>query len=160
MMTKKDKIALAGRVLRYGKAIAPDRFPKPSDDVVLAWAETLGSINVPTDVWPEAMKLWATETVGQRMCTPADLKRAAKTVIGRWESDPQRGPQLKAHRQALQNERDRQLKDGTFAQIRGRQPRPIEAKPQTPQTMLEAARKAVGLKPLAAVKPKHAQNSA
>lgn len=160
MMTKKDKIALAGRVLRYGKAIAPDRFPKPSDDVVLAWAEVLGSINVPTDVWPEAMKLWATETVGQRMCTPADLKRAAKTVIGRWESDPQRGPQLKAHRQALQDERDRQLKDGTFAQIRGRQPRPIEAKPQPPRSMVDATRAAVGLKPIDWDDLEHAQNRA
>lgn len=159
-MNRTQKLELAGWVLHVGKNISPDRFPRITEDVIDVWAEVLGSINVPTDVWPEAVKLWATEVTSQRMCTPADLKRAAKTVIGRWESDPQRGPQLKAHRQALQDERDRQLKDGTFAQIRGRQPRPIEAKPQTPQTMLEAAREAVGLKPLAAVKPKHAQNSA
>lgn len=145
-MNRTQKLELAGWVLRVGKNISPDRFPRITEDVVDIWAEVLGSINVPTDVWPDAVKLWAIEVTSQRMCTPAELKRAAKVVLGRWESDPVRGPQLKAHRQALQDERDRQLRDGTFAQVRGHRPRAVEAKKPVSPEVLQKALDSVNVK--------------
>lgn len=146
MMTFEEKINLANNVLRAGKAISPDRFPKPSRDVVAIWADILGSIHVPVEVWPDAVKLWATEVTSQRMCTPAELKRAAKVVLERWESDPVRGPQLRAHRQALQDERDKQLAAGTFAQVRGRKPRAVEAKKPVSPEVLQKALDSVNVK--------------
>lgn len=119
MLTRQQKIDLASRILTSGKALVPDRFPTPNRDTLEAWADVIGTIHVPPEVWPEAVKVWATEMVGDRMCTPREMVQAARTVLSRWESHPQRGQQLRAHRQQLQDERDRQLKNGTFAELRG-----------------------------------------
>lgn len=130
-MTPEQKRELAANVLARGKALTPDRFPQPSPEVIDAWARTLGAINVPDLVWAEAVDLWALELVGSRMATPRELKDAARTVLVRWESDPVRGPQLRAHRERLALERDQQLKDGTFGRLRGYQPR--KTVPSAPQ---------------------------
>ena len=125
--TREEARELAANVLQYGKRLAPDRFPPPSVEAVDAWASILEGMPFPTEVWPEAVKLWATELVGDRMVTPREMKRAAKLVVERWEHDPVRKRELAAHRERLRMERDRQLAEGTFGRARGYRPLEVEA---------------------------------
>lgn len=122
-----DAQELAAYVLQYGKRLAPDRFPSPSMEVVNAWASVMAGMRFPREVWPEAVKLWATELVGERMVTPREIKRAAKMVVDRWEHVPERKAMLDEHREARRVERDRQLAAGTFGCERGYRPRAVEA---------------------------------
>ena len=73
-MNEHEKLVLAGAVIELGKNLTPDRFPQPNEDVIKEWAIVLGSINVPRDVWLDAVRLWATELAGNRMVTPRELK--------------------------------------------------------------------------------------
>ncbi|MDK8505581.1 hypothetical protein [Corynebacterium accolens] len=130
--TREDAQELAAYVLQYGKRLAPDRFPQPSMEAVNAWAGVLAGMPFPREVWPEAVKLWATELVGDRMVTPREMKRAATLVVERWERDPQRKRELDAHREARRVERDRQLAEGTFGEVRGYRPREVEAPQSQP----------------------------
>lgn len=107
------------------------------------WAEVLGSISVPKGVWPEAVKLWATELAGERMCTPRDLKQAAKAVIARWESDPGRKAVLEQHREARREVRDRELAEGRFGEVRGYARPVLEARPVVSEGVLEAVKSVV-----------------
>ncbi|MFS0079483.1 hypothetical protein ACL1FX_07615 [Corynebacterium striatum] len=125
-MSTSQQRELAAYVLEYGKRLAPDRFPQASAEVVDAWSDVLGAIPLPAQVWPEAVRVWALELVGDRMCTPRDLKRAAFIVRDRWESDPVRKCELREYRQQRQELRDRQLAEGTFGQARGYKPLEIE----------------------------------
>jgi len=94
----------AARILRHGKALAPDRFPALPRDagearaVLDAWVDSLGTVNLPDEVWRDAVTLWATTLVGERMATPRDLIQAAYTVRDRWENDPARREVLETHR--------------------------------------------------------------
>ena len=142
-MTPEQKIELAGNVITYGKAVAPDRFPVPTEQVLAVWADVLGSMSFPPGVWPEAVRLWASELAGERMCTPRDLKQAAKAVIARWESDPERKAVLARHREARRVQRDRELSEGTFGEVRGHARPVLEARPQVSESVLELARGAV-----------------
>lgn len=130
--TREDAQELAAYVLQYGKRLAPDRFPSPSMEVVNAWASVLGNMAFPREVWPEAVKLWATELVGERMVTPREMKRAAKMVVDRWEHVPERKAMLDEHREARRVERDRQLAAGTFGRERGYRPRAVESPSSQP----------------------------
>lgn len=124
------QLELAKNILRKGKALAPDRFPQPNIETAREWADALRGMSFPVEVWPEAVLLWATELVGERMATPRELKRAAKLVVERWESNPVRREQLRAHREAEVAKRDRQIADGSFAAVRGYQPKALgEAAP-------------------------------
>ena len=143
-MNRVEKLELAGAVLKYGKSVAPDRFPRVSEDVVAVWADVLGSMSFPPGVWPEAVRVWAGEMVGERMCTPADLKRAAKVVVGRWESDPSRRAVLEAHRERRRVERDRLLAEGRFGEVRGWSARAVESRPVVSEGVLKRAREVVG----------------
>lgn len=96
-------IELAKHILRKGKALAPDRFPQPSLEVAEAWAGALESPEFPPALWSEAVDLWATTLVGDRMCTPKDLIQAAYTVRDRWEGDPERAAVLDELRAARAN---------------------------------------------------------
>lgn len=96
-------IELAKHILRKGKALAPDRFPQPSLEVAEAWAEALVSPVFPEALWAEAVLLWATHLVGDRMATPRDLIGAAYTVRDRWESDPAKAAILDELRAARAN---------------------------------------------------------
>lgn len=142
-MTPEQKIELAGNVITYGKAVAPDRFPVPTEQVVAVWADVLGSMNFPPGVWPEAVRLWATELAGERMCTPRDLKRAAKDVVARWEADPGRKAVLEQHREARRVQRDRELAEGRFGEVRGHARPVLEARPQVSGEVLEAVKAVV-----------------
>ena len=118
-MNEQEQLVLAAAVIELGKKLTPDRFPAPNEEVIKEWAIVLGSINVPRDVWLDAVRLWATELAGEKMVTPRELKQAAKTVLARWESDPVMKAQLDARRERLREERDRQLAAGTFGATRG-----------------------------------------
>lgn len=96
-------LELAKHILRKGKALAPDRFPQPSLEVAQAWAGALTSPEFPPELWSEAVDLWATALVGERMCTPRDLIGAAYTVRDRWEGDPERAAILDELRVARAN---------------------------------------------------------
>ena len=142
-MTPEEKMQLAGAALSYGKAAVPDRFPTPSKEVLAVWADVLGSMSFPPGVWPEAVRVWAGEMAGERMCTPADLKRAARVVVSRWESVPERRVVLERHREARRVERDRLLAEGRFGEVRGWTARAVEGRPVVSEGVLERARGAV-----------------
>lgn len=144
MVNRVEKLELAGAVLKFGKSVAPDRFPRVTEDVVGMWADVLGSISVPKGVWPEAVRLWATELAGEKMCTPRDLKLAAKAVVSRWESDPVRRVVLAEHREARRVQRDRELAEGRFGEVRGYVRPVLEGRPVVSDGVLEAARFVVG----------------
>jgi len=96
-------IELAKHILRKGKALVPDRFPQPSLEVAQAWAGALASPEFPPALWSEAVDLWATTLVGERMCTPRDLIQAAYVVRDRWEGDPDKSRVLDELRAARAN---------------------------------------------------------
>ena len=96
-------IELAKHILRKGKALVPDRFPQPSLEVAQAWAGALASPEFPPGLWSEAVDLWATTLVGERMCTPRDLIQAAYVVRDRWEGDPDKSRVLDELRAARAN---------------------------------------------------------
>lgn len=98
---------LAARILRKGKNLAPDRFPalppNPSDakEMLDDWTTSLSCVNLPPQVWADAVTLWATELVGDRMATPKDLIHAAYRVRDKWEQHPGRRAILEDHRAAV-----------------------------------------------------------
>lgn len=114
-----DKVALASSILERGKVLAPDRFPAANEETITSWGRVLGAYNFPPALWADAVDVWAAELVGERMCTPREIIHAARIVRSRWESDPVRGPQLKAHRERLADERDRLISEGKFGVERG-----------------------------------------
>lgn len=126
MVNRDEMRELAASILDYAKRLCPDRVPQPSMETIDAWADVLGSVPVPSMIWPEAVRVWALELAGDRMVTPREMKRAALLVRDRWESDPVRGEQLRQHRERLREERDAQLAAGTFGELRGYRPREIE----------------------------------
>lgn len=142
---------LAAMILQLGKNLAPDRFPKPDPAVLDAWTLVVKRKTWPPELWSEAVLVWAEEMASDRMCTPRELLHAGTIVRNRWETDPTHGPKLKAWREHQADLRDQQLRDGTFAAIRGYQPptpttpKPIDPTPfvdeikrNTPKTRPEA----------------------
>lgn len=81
-------VELAAHILAKGKRLAPDRFPQPGPETAEVWAEALAEVDFPPALWSEAVNLWATKLVGERMVTPRDLIQAAFTVRDRWDGDP------------------------------------------------------------------------
>lgn len=118
MMNEDDKTRLAMGVLSRGKVLAPDKFPKPDMAVAEAWGSILGRLNVPMEVWPEAVDLWAAERAGEGMVTPRDLLAAARDVRDRWERDPERRKLLEQYRLARREARDAALERGELRQVR------------------------------------------
>ena len=80
----------AAEILATGKRLAPDRFPQPSPETAEVWAVALSEVDFPRALWGEAVILWATKLVGERMVTPRDLIGAAFVVRDRWEGDPEK----------------------------------------------------------------------
>lgn len=120
-MPSEAKITTTSDLLSRAKRLAPDRVPKPDRATAEAWASALDRQldQFPLDLWRQAVELWATELVGDRMITPRELKGAAYSVRDRWEADPARRTQLSSHRDRQRDLRDRQLKDGSFSALRG-----------------------------------------
>ena len=119
-MTERDKIAKS--VLAYGKALVPDRFPKPDPLTLQAWSVVLGEMRVPPQVWPEAIAWWSMNSVGDRMVTPRELKDAAQHIVRDvWETDPEKRRVLEVHRAARLREREQrgELPHGTAPEVPG-----------------------------------------
>lgn len=96
-------VELAAHILAKGKRLAPDRFPQPGPETAEVWAEALSELDFPPALWSEAVVLWSTKLVGDRMVTPRDLIGAAYTVRDRWEGDPERAAVLDELRAARAN---------------------------------------------------------
>lgn len=122
MMHPAQKRQLAAAILGKGKALAPDRFPQASPEVAQAWAEALGrdfdALPFPR-LWDEAVILWATRLVGDRMITPRELRDASRVIRDRWDGDPRLRQVLNEQRQRAVEERDHALANGTFLQLKG-----------------------------------------
>src|SRR5699024_2083849 len=67
------------------------------------WAEALSELDFPPALWSEAVVLWSTKLVGDRMVTPRDLIGAAYTIRDRWEGDPDKAAVLDELRVARAN---------------------------------------------------------
>ena len=96
-------VELAAHILAKGKRLAPDRFPQPGAETAEVWAEALSELDFPPALWSEAVVLWSTKLVGDRMVTPRDLIGAAYTVRDRWESVPESAAVLDELRAARAN---------------------------------------------------------
>lgn len=96
-------IELAANILAKGKRLAPDRFPQPGPETAGVWSEALAEVDFPAALWSEAVTLWATKLVGDRMVTPRDLIGAAYSVRDRWESVPEKAEVLRELRVARAN---------------------------------------------------------
>ena len=96
-------VELAANILAKGKRLAPDRFPQPGPETAEVWAEALSELDFPPALWSEAVVLWSTKLVGDRMVTPRDLIGAAYTVRDRWEGDPDKAAVLDELRVARAN---------------------------------------------------------
>lgn len=135
-MVDQFKIEMAANILRRGKQLAPDRFPKPDMETAQAWAGVLSTLfdNLPfAELWVETVDVWAMELAGDRMVTPKEIRQAAYTVRDRWEADPVKHGLLRKARELAREERDRQIAAGTFGQLRGHKPRAVEPpKPDVP----------------------------
>ncbi|MFS0387144.1 hypothetical protein ACL1BY_06150, partial [Corynebacterium striatum] len=59
-------IHIAAEILKLGKKLAPDRFPKPDPEITQAWAYALNR-EYPTRLWAESVYLWATQRVEDKM---------------------------------------------------------------------------------------------
>ena len=96
-------VELAAHILAKGKRLAPDRFPQPGPETAEVWAEALSELDFPPALWSEAVVLWSTKLVGDRMVTPRDLSGAAYSVRDRWEGDPDKAAVLDELRVARAN---------------------------------------------------------
>lgn len=102
-------LELVAHILRKGKALAPDRFPaipaNPEDAKLTldAWAEALGTLDFPPELWAEAVTRWATQLAGERMATPKDVLHAAMLVRNDWEGVPEKAAILRELRVARAN---------------------------------------------------------
>ncbi|APT87416.1 hypothetical protein [Corynebacterium flavescens] len=99
---------LAKKILHLGKNLAPDRFPVPSPEVKDDWAIALNR-ELPDAVWRDAVLVWATELVGDRMCTPRDILNAARIAVQRWESTPAGKAELERFRAVRLEEKYRRM---------------------------------------------------
>lgn len=103
-LNQDEKLTLAVNILKRGKDLAADRFPKPNPGAAQAWASSLGKTfdRFPfPDMWNEAVDYWASELVTARMAAPRDIKDAAYEVSRSWRRDPQRSALLQQWRDAM-----------------------------------------------------------
>lgn len=130
---------LAANVLAYAKNHAPAMVPKPTTETVHAWARSLNR-SYPPQLWEEAVEQWA--RTADRMICPRDLLEAAKTTVSAWESDPKRGPQLRAHRAQREEEHRLAYHQDRLLEYHGRTARPALETPQVDEDVLDRARRA------------------
>src|SRR5699024_12276270 len=91
-------VELAAHILAKGKRLAPDRFPQPGPETAEVWAEALSELDFPPALWSEAVVLWSTKLVGDRMVTPKDILHAAMLARNDWEKDAEKKAILEAVR--------------------------------------------------------------
>lgn len=97
-MPQAEKMRLAAQIIAYGSAAAPSKFPKDDEIVLKVWADVLETVNLPEDIWPEAIRYWAATNQDGNMAGPWNVLNAAKEVIKQWERDESKKYILEAHR--------------------------------------------------------------
>ena len=87
-----EDLALA--ILEKGRYLAKDRFPVPDTKTVQAWSEVVARYELSPRLWSEAVTIFCTEKITQRMVTPLDILEAARVAKTRWEQSPEGRAQL------------------------------------------------------------------
>lgn len=82
-----EDLALA--ILEKGRYLAKDRFPVPDTKTVQAWSEVAARYELSPRLWSEAVTIFCTEKITQRMVTPLDIIEAARAAKTRWEQSPE-----------------------------------------------------------------------
>lgn len=100
---------LGRNILAMGKRLCPDRFPVADEHTAREWGHTLAEVNLPVQIWPEAVRYYALRMVENRMVTPRDLREAAHIVMERWGRDPEMKPQVTAWRERIRQQRHQRL---------------------------------------------------
>lgn len=88
-MNEIDSKRAAMIILTRGKQLAPDRFPTLNAETAQAWADALRRYELSEQLWLDAVTVFCTEKVGDRMVTPLDIIEAARAVKTRWEQSPE-----------------------------------------------------------------------
>lgn len=131
------------RFFKRGKAIVGDRFPAITDESIDAWARALPEVHDMQDHNLDAViRRWARTGVDNRMASPKSILAAIQEERKAWANTPEGRAQLRAHRRRMEDLRDRQLADGTFAQIRGIRNREI-AGPSKPENLHDIKQQAL-----------------
>lgn len=113
--TDQEKLTLAASILKTGKSLAPDRFPKPNPETTQLWSYTLSALfdKFPfPEMWRDAVVYWCLEKAGQWMVTPRDIRDCVFSVRDRWDRDPVRSVQLREWREVSQSSRMAELARG------------------------------------------------
>ena len=120
-------LELAAHILAECRRRQPDFF-RPDPDLVQAWAMEIGRFaSWPVEVWPEAVSAFYREAKAVERPGVGDIIRMGRVVLQRWEVDPVRREDLRRWREGLCEERDRQIRAGTFGALRGYQRRELVA---------------------------------
>lgn len=142
-------IHITAEILKLGKKLAPDRFPKPDPEITQAWATALNR-EYPTRLWAEAVYLWATQRVEDKMCTPRDILNAAADTVHRWESNPTDKQELETFRTQRMHTKYQQMLGAAYTpqSVPGAPPQQKELTTQGPdfqalKQRLAKARKAI-----------------
>lgn len=93
-MNELDAKRAAMIVLTRGKQLAPDRFPTLTAETAQAWADALRRYRLSEQLWLDAVTVFCTEKVGDRMVTPLDIIEAARVAKSPWEQSPEGRAQL------------------------------------------------------------------
>lgn len=93
-MNQDQALDIALDILEKGRYLAKDRFPKPDTKTVQAWSEAVSRYQLPEWLWLEAVTIFCTEKVGDRMVTPLDIVESARVAKSRWEQSPEGRAQL------------------------------------------------------------------
>lgn len=109
-MNEQVNTGLAAAVLNRAKALAPDRVPQVNPETTRVWAEVLGAYRYPAEMWRDAVDVWATQMVDDRMINPRDLLKALDTIKERWAREPARKQLLRQNRELQQQRRDEVIK--------------------------------------------------
>ncbi|WP_296107339.1 hypothetical protein [uncultured Corynebacterium sp.] len=88
-MNEIDSKRAAMIILTRGKQLAPDRFPTLNAETAQAWADALRRYELSEQLWLEAVTVFCTEKITQRMVTPLDIIEAARAAKTRWEQSPE-----------------------------------------------------------------------
>lgn len=115
-MATKRHLQMAEQVLIAAWSLAPGRahnvraMDEESRRVTIAsWAEAIAGMNVPDEAIGEAVFWWANNRAEKEMLSPQGIKEAARTVVGKWEQDPQKRAVLERRREIRREERDQRI---------------------------------------------------
>lgn len=115
-----------------GKSLAGDRLPAKEKENVEAWARALPEVCALSkeSMW-KVLDRWSNTGTTQRMATPKDVRDALVAEKRIWENSPAGRAWKREHYRKMEDLRDRQLRDGTFQQLRYAGRKQLEAPPKS-----------------------------